>query len=339
MMKMTPSHNFENRTFRKTGGFSLVELMVAMVISLLLMAGVIQIFSGTKSAFLSTEGQSRLQENARFALTRLSQDISAAGYLGCLDSDAPTKPFVNDLANKSLGSSADFAASVFGTDASGPGSSDTITIRRAGTGGSIRLTQPMATSTSDIQLDDTLAGYAALQQYDLIVVGDCSTASVFMITNDPTTSNGTIQHAAGVTATSGPNQGQSNATGDLQNIFGSDRASVASATLVGTSTYELCTSTSGSGTSLFVNSNSCANATQANELVEGVQDLQVLYGVDLDGTPGVEQYLRADQVGAGQWNNIVSVRMTLTFDTVQNVPGGMYSKSFTTTVRLRNRGA
>ena len=95
---------------------------------------------------------------------------------------------------------------------------------------------------------------------------------------------------------------------------------------------------SGNGTSLFTNSNNCAAAGEANELVEGVRDMQFLYGIDADGTPGVERYLRADQVGAAQWNQVVAVRMTLVMDTVKDVPGGMATQSFTTTVRLRNRG-
>jgi len=338
---MTTPHKFDKHVCLYMTGFSLVELMIAMVISLMLMAGVIQIFSGTKNTFLTQEGNSRLQENARFALTRLSEDIGAAGYLGCLDSETPVTPFVNALTNKALGSAYDFSAPIFGTEGTGANGSDSISIRRAGSGGGIRLTGPMNSATSNIQLDTTAVGYNSLQRFDLLVVGDCGTAAVFMITNTPSTSGGTIIHAIGVTAPTGPNQGQSNITEDLQTVFGADRASVASATQVGTATYELCASTSGNGsTSLFSNSNNCASATQANELVEGVIDMQILYGIDIDGTPGVEQYLRADQVGGfAQWNSITSVRMTLIFDTVQNVPGGIYNQPFTTTVRLRNRGA
>ena len=321
-------------------GFSLVELMVAMLISLLLMAGVIQIFTGTKSTFLSQEGNSRLQENVRFTLSRLSEDIGAAGYLGCLDSDAPILPFTNDLATQGLGSAYDFSSSIFGTDGAGVNGSDTITIRRAGSGGGIRLTKSMDLPTSDVELDPTNSAYNSLQQFDILVLGDCATASVFMITNDPTTSGGTIKHVAGVPATLGPNSGQSNSTGDLQRIYGADTSSIAGATRVGSTTYELCNSTSGNGTSLYFNSNNCGAATQTNELVEGVQDMQIQYGIDADTTPGVEQYLRADQIlTAQQWNNVASVRMTLTFNTVQNVPGGAVAQSFTTTVRMRNRGS
>ncbi len=319
-------------------GLSLVELMIAMLISLLLLGGVIKIFGGSKITFLVQEGNSRLQENARFALSKLSEDISAAGYLGCLDSGAPARPIANDLANQAAGSAYDFSTPVSGADGTGVNGSDTISIRRAGADGGIPVVAPMAFKTSDLMLDDSNPLYGRLQPFDLMVVGDCGAAAVFMITNDPAGSGGAIKHEAGVVATSGPNTGQSNASGSLQNIFGAEGASVATATRIGTTTYEICASMSGNGTSLFTNSNNCAAAGEANELVEGVRDMQFLYGIDADGTPGVERYLRADQVGAAQWNQVVAVRMTLVMDTVKDVPGGMATQSFTTTVRLRNRG-
>ncbi len=328
---MPANHRFR----RHLAGFSLVELMVALVISALLMAGVIQIFVGTKASYTVQEGNSRLQENARYALRRLSQDISAAGYLGCLDSETPARPFTNDLTNKAAGSGYDFATPLFGTDSTGANGSDTISISRAGGRVGIQLTAPMNTSVSALQLDPTDGAYNGLEQYDILIVGDCSTASVFMITNDPTTSAGTLLHAAGVVADDGPNLGQSNIAGDLGAVYGSDTTSVAGAFRVGTTTYLLCPSISGTGNSLFINA--CGN--QNNELVAGVQDMQLVYGVDTDTTAGANEYRSAAQVtAANRWNSVVSVRMTLTFDSIQNVPGGALIKPFITTVRLRNRG-
>lgn len=312
----------------------MVELMVAMTISLLLLAGVVQIFSGSKASYVMQEGTSRLQENARFTLSRLTHDISAAGYLGCLDSGDPMRPFTNDLTNKAAGSGYDFATPLFGTNDTGPNNSDTISISRAGATSGIRLTAPMDEPISDLHLDSNDSAYQALEQYDILVVGDCSTASVFMITNDPTSSAGLIQHAGSITAGSGPNAGQSNVAGDLGAVYGADTASIAGAYLVGTSTYRLCNSTSGTGTSLFLNT-----CDAANELVEGVQDMQFNYGIDTDGVSGADEYRDAAAVtAANQWNNVVSVRMTLTFDSVQSVPGGAFDKEFVTTVRVRNRG-
>lgn len=313
----------------------MVELMVAMTISMILLAGVVQIFAGSKNSYLVQEGSSRLQENARFALTRLSEDIAGAGYLGCLDSGTPLWPFVNDLTNQSAASGYSFSTPMFGTEGTGANGSDTISISRAGGTAGIALTAPMDSQVSDILLDPASVAYGTLQQFDILVIGDCGSASVFMITNDPSTSAGTIKHASGITATSGPNTGQSNVAGDLGRTYGSEQASVAGAYRVGTTTYMLCPSISGNGTSLFIN----ACGQQVNELVEGVQDMQFVYGLDTDTTAGADGYQTADQVTAlNQWNNVIAIRMTLTFDSVENIVGGALVKTFTNTVRLRNRG-
>ncbi|MGD8936487.1 MAG: prepilin-type N-terminal cleavage/methylation domain-containing protein, partial [Thiogranum sp.] len=70
----------------RQAGFSLVELMVAMVISLFLLAGVVKIFVGSKQSYRVNDGLSRLQENARFAFDHIAQDLDAGGYMGCNDS-------------------------------------------------------------------------------------------------------------------------------------------------------------------------------------------------------------------------------------------------------------
>ena len=313
----------------RESGVSMVELMIAMVISLILLAGVIQILSSSKNSYLVQDGTSRLQQNARFAVDRMIQDISASGYMGCLDSGDADYPIFNDLTNKAAGSAWDFGTALFGTEGTGINGTDTISVRRGGSNGGIRLTAPMAAKTSPLQLDDTDGAYASLQQYDVMAIGDCGNASIFMITNDPTTSGGAIEHVPAVTG-----NGNSNESGSLGYRYGSETASAAMAFRVGTTTYMLCPSLVGPGTSLFVN----ACGIPANELVPGVQDLQITYGLDTNTVEGADRYLRANQIAANQWNNVVSARITMDLNTVNPVPGGAVVRSFTTTVRLRNRG-
>lgn len=61
-------------------GFTLVEIMVAVTISLLLLAGVMQIFISSKAAYNLQSGVSRMHENARFASDILANNIGLAGY-------------------------------------------------------------------------------------------------------------------------------------------------------------------------------------------------------------------------------------------------------------------
>ncbi|MEI6707183.1 MAG: PilW family protein [Methylococcales bacterium] len=62
-------------------GFTLIELMIAMLIGVFLMAGVIQIFLSAKQAYRLQENLSRLQENGRFAMDIITKDIRMAGYV------------------------------------------------------------------------------------------------------------------------------------------------------------------------------------------------------------------------------------------------------------------
>lgn len=61
-------------------GLSLVELMIAMVIGLILMAGLAQILLSGKRSFNTQSGLGTLQESGRFALFFLQRDLSMAGF-------------------------------------------------------------------------------------------------------------------------------------------------------------------------------------------------------------------------------------------------------------------
>ncbi len=92
---MNPSRRtLPQRVNNQQRGFSMVELMIAITISLLLLAGVIQIFSASRQTYTLQDGMSRLQENARYALQRISQDIARSGYMGCVDSADAGLPII-----------------------------------------------------------------------------------------------------------------------------------------------------------------------------------------------------------------------------------------------------
>ncbi len=325
-------------------GFSIVELMVALVISMFLLGGVIQVFLGSKQTYTLNQGVARLQENVRFAFDRMSADISAAGFMGCGDSADVNVEGAMDIVNALTDNASDkfnFSNPVDGTENSGPNGSDTLSIRRAMTASSVPLTDGMGSNTADIQLDAAHPNYGNLEQWDIIALSDCATTSIFMITNNPAASGGVIEHATGIIAPTGSaNAGQSNATttvngvdyNDLKANYGSEDSSVATTTRVATRTYSIRASQFGSGNSLYLNE---------DELVEGVDNLQVLYGLDNDGIPGAEQYVQADNpdlIAAGM-NAVAAVRVTLTLNTVSDiqVEGQAVEKSVTQTFRLRNR--
>jgi type IV pilus assembly protein PilW len=68
-------------------GVSLIELMIAMTIGSFLILGITEIFIASQKSYLFQQGQLGNQENGRFTLAVLDQELTKAGYR----SSAPAK--------------------------------------------------------------------------------------------------------------------------------------------------------------------------------------------------------------------------------------------------------
>lgn len=79
-MMVTRLSSMTGITFDNQRGISMVEILVAVTISLVLMAGISQIFLSSKTSYNLQDGLGRLQENARYALDTLNRSIGMAGY-------------------------------------------------------------------------------------------------------------------------------------------------------------------------------------------------------------------------------------------------------------------
>lgn len=67
----------------KDAGFSLVELLVALTISLFLILGVSSVYVSSKNVYRTEENLARMQESGRLAFEYLSRDLRQAGNFGC----------------------------------------------------------------------------------------------------------------------------------------------------------------------------------------------------------------------------------------------------------------
>ena len=85
-----PTHSHKNQT-----GFSVVELMVAMLLSMTLGVAVVSVFVNNSHSFNQDENISRMQDDARFALREIAFDISMAGNYGILHIPANVTPDPN----------------------------------------------------------------------------------------------------------------------------------------------------------------------------------------------------------------------------------------------------
>jgi type IV pilus assembly protein PilW len=81
----------DQQALRRQAGFTLIELMVAMVLGLLVAAGIITVFISTSSSNQAQNQLARLQEEGRFAITRLDGDLRMANGQYCSNSGGTAK--------------------------------------------------------------------------------------------------------------------------------------------------------------------------------------------------------------------------------------------------------
>lgn len=73
-------------------GVSLIELMVALAIGSLLVLGLVEVFAASRTAYQLSEGLSRVQENGRFAMDYIQRDFRMGGHMGCVNDQARFLP-------------------------------------------------------------------------------------------------------------------------------------------------------------------------------------------------------------------------------------------------------
>jgi type IV pilus assembly protein PilW len=69
---------------RDQRGFSLIELMVSITLSLAIMLALSTVYVASKQSFRYQETTGRLQEDAGFALDLIAKDLRVAGFGGCM---------------------------------------------------------------------------------------------------------------------------------------------------------------------------------------------------------------------------------------------------------------
>jgi type IV pilus assembly protein PilW len=241
-----------NRPLQRQSGISLVEIMVALVLSLILTGGAIQVYLSAKQGYRSQEGYSRLQENGRYALEMIASQLRLAGYRAEAWKDSLDTVFpAYTVSPPTDGTGAVFLASqvIWGTETVGT----------------------------------------------LCPASDCVTVRF-----------------------------QGNADGLIENCLGSN---VPAANVMLVTFYR----TTDSRLSCKTKNETTGNSPDPQTLIDGVENLQVLYGVDTDSPPDLyaNKYRTAPQVTTdSEWNSVVSVKIGLVLNTTQNVSNEADTASF-----------
>ena len=304
---------------KSNSGMSLIELMIAMVIGLILLGGAATMFMTNKRIYKEQAEMGLLQENARFALEILADNIRMAGYVGCHDDiDNVTNNLVTVGVN-------DFSQFIEGT----AGANDSIRIRYFQPFG-VTTTADMGSEDANIMINDG----AGINQNDILAISDCASADIFMNTHNDVPTDLRLEHAGS----------PSNTSINLSKAYPTN--SMISRVI--SRQYFIQASGNGTGPALWWNT-----AAGNQELVEGVERMELLFGEDTSGNGRPNSYVNAG--GVTDWRDVVAVQIALLMRTTEefgtvvddntyDLLGTSYDpvddrrrrRVFTTTVQVRN---
>lgn len=292
-------------------GFTLVEIMVAVAIGLFLTAGMLQMYVSNRLTYRFTESLSRMQESGRYALELLAKDMRMADFRGCSRGNNLTVDLAGwctvDTASgtaPAAAAAAAIATNIAGEDgaAAAPDNPDSITLRGAvGTG---LVVDPV--NTDSATLTTQAAPSQTLSTGDFALVADCRGGDLFQVTG---LNGNVVQHAVGA-------ETPGNATAFLSKAYDQTAAVHRWREIQ----YFIQTGANGRP-ALWMRENRCrfgagAGDDNAREVVEGVENMQITYGVDADGDGTADRYVRRTAVA--DMDQVVSVRIALLLASVED---------------------
>jgi type IV pilus assembly protein PilW len=71
------------RSARPSAGFTLIELMIAMLLGLIVIGGVVSVFLANQQSYRTNQALGDVQDGSRIAFEMMAQDIRNAGLTGC----------------------------------------------------------------------------------------------------------------------------------------------------------------------------------------------------------------------------------------------------------------
>jgi len=239
-------------------GFSLVELLVAMVIGLILVSGMVAVFAGNKRSSDMNAAMANIQEGARFAINTIN--TAATGSLITDTGDwvpASSVGFTPPDSNKAVPGTHALLMQ-FGHAAQQVGLSGEMTLAGVPSlAGPVMLTEPM---------DDVEKG-------DFVIVANCETGDLFQVTE--VLAGGTqLEHRAGA-----------NRTGNLQQVYGNARTlAQTTAMKFQSNIYYIgetgLTNEDGSEvTALYQQGLPYNDQNPPTELIQGVENMRVSFGL------------------------------------------------------------
>ncbi|TYC60459.1 hypothetical protein FMN52_05580 [Marinobacter sp. BW6] len=173
-------------------GLSIIEVIVALALSLIITLGLTQIFTSNSQSFRVSEASARIQETGRLATSIIGREIRNASYWGCLGSQGVRDGRLNSILNDT---GFDVGALLRGLDAendAGAGNSDILYLGGVNGNSQISVTFQPSQQAANLQVDDS----DSFNLNDILIVTNCSQGDVFQVTN-LNTNNEVVVHNSG----------------------------------------------------------------------------------------------------------------------------------------------
>jgi len=336
----------------KTAGFTLVELMIALVLGLLVIAGVGSVFLANQNAYRTNVALGEAQESARISFEFLARDIRSAGANPC--GTANVESVLNSGGDAMLYTTTalegwDEATEVtFPSNDPDEGPVSVLPDSGAGApveggGGAVRLSSSV---DSGLSLEATTGPRANVKLQSsttmfstgaILMMCDVDKGTVFQVTNY-NSNNTTVVHNQG-----GGTPGNltkcldhpvpQSPSGDCTTF------SPSSYLAIPTNYLWYVGENSAGGRSLYRYGRGLESTSGVAEMVRGVWQMEALYHEQ-----GDDSYVAASAVG--NWDNVDAVRLELTVRSGGTLPGTAagagtdgqpLERVFTSTIAMRNQ--
>lgn len=349
-------------------GLSLIELLVSMLIAAFIFSGVLSVMLSSRNSHVAEQETAVLQENQRFATALLTRDIRMAGSFGCASIGRVFSANViatsfNDggligesavMGYEGSGGTTSFP-SAFQSKAYAASGSDAVILRYADPDLSVLIKQHSAAAA---EMETHAAHRFNTNDILMVVDSTCRHAGLFQLTSTSSTVIGHAQSGgncttvlfaqdANITCTSA-----SCGTGSCGGFTPTPYADGSEVIKYVANAYYIGSSSVVPGTLALKRQVLSGTSTRSEEIAQGVESMELLYGVDSDATPDgdVDRFVSANDVT--DWATVMSVRFDLVlrsqnemFDTAQTktINGVSYTDRFvrqlvSSTVQIRNRG-
>ncbi len=319
--------------------FTVVELMIAMLLGLFLLGGILSVYLTGKQTYRTTQGISQIQGNLRFTMDVFSRDMRMAGYMPCryqpntsialpdnganswwqnffaqavqgFEGDAGPNTFTPELAVETMAPNSD-AVAIFKTD----GYKISIVSHNENT----ERVNFAKSVPADVLTDGEVA-----------VMCDSNQAALFQVwqrgfdaTVDYVLYNGGATTIAPSNCTGSDGVANLGSTGTAENCDANSEKYKfrGKAQLIRYSPviYYVAESNTNPGVLAlkrrYLEARDVSGVETAlmrsEELLQGIESMQIRYGIDTDDDQVANQFLRANAVAAADWDDVVSIKLGL----------------------------